>query len=62
MGWFSTPKCPIHGIEYKIDKDYMCQQYYFCPKCREKAYYDKNKESEMQELKNRIAKLESKFN
>ena len=23
MGWFSTPKCPIHGIEYKIAEDYI---------------------------------------
>ena len=34
MSWFSTPKCPIHHVEYSIDKDYMCQQYYFCRKCR----------------------------
>ena len=58
MGWFSTPKCPIHGIEYKIDKDYMCQQYYFCPKCRQKAQENKKKESDIQELKDRIAELE----
>jgi hypothetical protein len=58
MGWFSTPKCPIHGIEYKIGKDDMCQQYYFCPKCRQKAHDDQRVESEIQELKKRIAELE----
>ena len=61
MGLFSKPKCPIHGIEYKIGKNYMCQQYYFCSKCNQKALEDENKENEIQELKNRIAQLESKL-
>jgi hypothetical protein len=61
MGLFSTPRCPIHGIEYKIDKDYMCQQYYFCPECRRKAMIDKQKDKEIQELKQRLAELERKL-
>ena len=62
MGWFSTPKCPIHGIEYSIDKDYMCQQYYFCQKCRAKARADKQQGEEMKLLKRRIEELENKSN
>jgi hypothetical protein len=57
MGLFSTPKCPIHGIEYKIDKDYMCQQYYFCPLCRAEIRRQKQIEAELAELKQQISDL-----
>lgn len=58
MGLFSNPKCPIHGIDYRIGKNYMCQEYYFCPKCRQKARNDKEKEDLINDLKQRILKLE----
>jgi len=59
MGWFSTPKCPIHGIEYRVDKDEMCQQYYFCPKCRQKINTKRQERSEIEDLKRKVKKLES---
>ncbi len=55
---FNRPKCPIHGIPYSIDKNYMCQQYYFCPKCRAKAREDKDKEAKIKALETRIKQLE----
>jgi hypothetical protein len=55
MGWFIAEKCGIHGIEMSIGKDYMCQEYYYCPRCRA----NKRKEKERQnEDNNRIAELE----
>lgn len=57
MSWFSTPKCPIHGIEYKIDKNYMCQQYYFCPECRAEKREQKQLADEVAELKKQISDL-----
>lgn len=61
MGLFSLfkkPKCPIHGISYSIDKDYMCQMYYFCPKCRAKAREEKATHLKIKELEAKIKKLE----
>lgn len=60
MGLFSTPKCPIHKIEYKIGKDYMCQLYYYCPKCKERSRLDKQKDLKIKQLEDRIKKLERK--
>lgn len=54
MGWFSTPKCPIHRTEYSIGTDGLTNHYY-CKQCYSKARKDK-KESD--ELKNRISQLE----
>lgn len=66
MGWFSTPKCPVHGIEYSVGKDDMCQPAYYCKKCMQKAYDNRKKELERQEerqdLENRIAELERRLN
>ena len=60
MGWFSTPKCPIHGIYYKIDKDGMCQMYYFCPQCRQKLREEKKAKEHVKSLEQRIAELEKR--
>lgn len=38
----------------------MCQEYYFCPKCRQKAKVDKQKDDELADLKHRIEQLENK--
>jgi len=55
MGLFSRGKCPIHGIEYSLGKDYMCQPYLYCKKCRAEKYNIKR-------LNDRIEKLESLIN
>lgn len=55
MGIFGRKKCPIHGIEYSIGKDYMCQMYYYCKKCSRQAQKTK-------ELEKRIEELERKGN
>lgn len=54
MGLFSNKKCPIHRVEYKIDKDYMCQQYYFCPECRKEKEQLKKIQDEIAKLRNII--------
>jgi len=55
MGLFSRKKCPIHGTEYSVGKNYMCQLYYYCKKCSAKA-------KETKDLEKRVAELERKLN
>ena len=54
MGLFGRKKCPIHGIEYSVDKDYMCQPYLFCRKCRESKRKEKKLEDRVKELERRL--------
>lgn len=44
MGLFRRDKCPIHRIEYSIGKNYMCQPFYYCKKCK----YEKNRLIELE--------------
>ncbi len=53
MGLFSTPKCPLHRVKLSVGKNYMCQLYYYCPKCSA----EKRKQKD---LENRIKALEGK--
>jgi hypothetical protein len=46
-------KCPVHGIPYKVGKNYLSQPYLYCKKC-------KAEKRRMKELEERIEKLESK--
>jgi hypothetical protein len=59
MGWFSNPKCGVHGIEMEIGKDYMCQEYYYCPRCRKNKREQKSRESDLQ---NRLMVMEKRLN
>lgn len=60
MGLFSTPKCQIHKKPYKVGKDYMCQQYYYCYECARDAKSKKDISKQIEELEARIYKLENK--
>jgi hypothetical protein len=63
MGLFSRPKCPIHGTEYSIGTNGL-EDYYYCKQCRANAIKERDekrqRDNELQELKNRIAELERK--
>ena len=54
MGLFSREKCPVHRIEYSVDKDYMCQPYLFCKKCRQEKQNAKKLEGRVKELERRL--------
>jgi hypothetical protein len=61
MVLFSRPKCPIHKREYNVGKDYMCQPFYYCSKCRAQALSDKYQREKTEELEERIADIESRL-
>ncbi len=63
MGLFSRPKCPIHNREYSVGTNGL-HDYYYCPLCNEKARKEKKEKisllREIDELRNRLDKLESR--
>lgn len=65
MGLFSRPKCPMHGKEYSIGSNGLTEHYY-CKDCYRKARKERDEklsaQNEIDELKERIRKLESKSN
>jgi hypothetical protein len=58
MWMFNTPKCPIHKKPYKIGKDYMCQQYYYCYDCARDAKDKKETAKRIEQLEKSISQLE----
>jgi hypothetical protein len=61
MGWFSTPKCPIHRTEYSIGTNGL-EDYYYCKHCKRKLIKERDekrqRDKETEDLKNRISELE----
>jgi hypothetical protein len=57
LSWF-TKKCPIHQVELKIGKNYMCDLFYYCPICRKEKQNKKQTAKALQSLEARIKVLE----